>query len=71
MNDREIYYNYIYHDFTPVGKIFQMVENGPTNQSKFDYNTFNRALVELNEYGFIIQRMNFSDVMIVAYNKYI
>ena len=48
-----------------------MVENGPTNQSKFDYNTFNRALVELNEYGFIIQRMNFSDVMIVAYNKYI
>ena len=38
-------------------------------KSKFDYYTFDGALTELNEYGFIIQRMNFSDVMIVDYNK--
>lgn len=38
-----------------------------TLKPKFDYYSIDRALSELNNYGFIIQRMNFSDVMIVDY----
>jgi len=34
---------------------------------KFDTFTLERALSELNNYGYIIQKMNFSDVMIVKY----
>ena len=39
-------------------------------KSKFNNYTLNGALTELNEYGFIIQRMNFSDIMIVDYGTF-